>query len=188
MPREQADSRITVTESEDVTTETLETVAQQPTQPQDEPEPEDESSTESQPAQDNLAAELKQAIQDPDLSQTGEQTIDPELAAALESYKRVAARKAAENQASHQRPVAPPQGVVIETNRLAEEVPEGFVAKESNLDDVSTDKVLLSQTARNQRVNDSGGFKKPISPDELAGELDEVAVRFEEEINKAAKS
>lgn len=189
LPREQADSRITVTESKDVTTDMRETVAQQPSPPQEEPEEEAEPSTESQSAQDNLAAELKQAIQDPDLSQTGEQTIDPELAAALESYKRVAARKAAEQQVSHHRPVAPPQGVVIETNRLAEEIPEGFVAKESNLDDDgSTDKVLVSKTARNLKANDSGGFRKPISPDELAGELDEVAVRFEEEINKAAKS
>ena len=188
MPREQVDNKITVTESEDVTTETRETVAQHPTQPQDESGPEEEPSTESQSAQDNLAVELKQAIQDPDLSPTGEQTIDPELAAALESYKRVAARKAAEHQASHHRSAAPLQGEVIETNRLAEEIPEGFVAKESNLDDVSTDKVLLSQTARNLKVNDSGGFRKPISPDELADELDEVAVRFEEEINKASKS
>jgi len=188
MPREQAESRITVTESKDITTETRETVAQQPIPPQEEPEPEEEPSTESQSAEDNLAAELKQAIQDPDLTQTSEQTIDPELAAALESYKRVAARKAAEQQTSHHRPVAPPQGVVIETNRLAEEIPEGFVAKESNLDDVSTDKVLVSQTARKLNANDSGGFRKPISPDELAGELDEVAVRFEEEIDKAAKS
>ena len=189
VPREQAESRITVTESKDVTTDVRETVAQQPSPPQEEPEEEAEPSTESQSAQDNLAAELKQAIQDPDLSQTGEQTIDPELAAALESYKRVAARKAAEQQVSHHRPVAPPQGVVIETNRLAEEIPEGFVAKESNLDDDgSTDKVLVSKTARNLKTNDSGDFRKPISPDELAGELDEVAVRFEEEIDKAAKS
>jgi hypothetical protein len=79
--------------------------------------------------------------------------------------------------------------VVVETNHLAEEIPEGFVAKESNLDDDgSTDKVIMSQTARNFKADDSGSFKKPISPDELASELEEVAVRFEEEIDKAAKS
>jgi len=188
MPREQVENRITVTESKDITTETRETVAQQPTQPQEEPEVEEEPLIESQSAGNNLAAELKQAIQDPDLSQTGEQTIDPELAAALESYKRIAARKASEQQTAQYRPPVPRQDEVVETTRLAEEIPEGFVAKESNLDDISTDKVLLSQAARNLKANDSGGFRKPISPDELAGELDEVAVRFEEEINRAAKS
>jgi cell division initiation protein len=189
VPLQDTDNRITVTESKDVTTETRETVAQQPTPPEEEPEPEEEPSTESQPVEDNLAAELKQAIQDPDLTQTGEQTIDPELAAALESYKRVAARKAAEQQAAQHRPSAPRQDEVVETNRLAEEIPEGFVAKETDVeDDRSTDKVLLAQTEGNPKANDSGGFKKPISPDELASELEEVAVRFEEEIDKAAKN
>ena len=187
LPQQETDNRITVTESEDVTTEKRETVAQEPVEP--EAEPEEEPLTESQTAQDELAADLKQAIQDPDLTQTGEQTIDPELAAALESYKQVAARKAAEQQASQQQPVVPPQGAVVETSLLAEEIPEGFVAKESNLnDDGSTDKVLTSQPAGNLKADDSGGFKKPISPDELASELEEVAVRFEEEIDKAAKS
>ena len=194
--REAPENRIMVTESKDVTTDTRETVALQPapafqepesvTEP--EPEPEDEPSIESQASPENLAAEIKQAIPEPDLSPTAVPPIDPELAAALESYKRIAARKAAEHQAAQQRTPAPRQDEVIETNRLAEEIPEGFVAKESNLDEVSTDKVMLSQTARNLRPNESGGFKKPISPEELAGELDEVAVRFEEEINKAAKS
>ena len=197
--REVPENRITVTESKDVTTETRESVALQPAPAFQEPEPgsetepepesEEEPSIESQAVPDNLAAELKQAIQAPDLSPSAAPPIDPELAAALESYKRIAARKAAEHQAAQQRPPLPRQDEVIETNRLAEEIPEGFVAKETDVEDNrSTDKVMLSQTSRNLKLGESGGFKKPISPEELAGELDEVAVRFEEEINKASKS
>jgi cell division initiation protein len=203
-PREVPENRIMVTESKDVTTETRETVALQPapafqeteaeseSEPESEPEPEtvEEPSVESQASPDNLAAELKQAIQAPDLSPSAPPPIDPELAAALESYKRIAARKAAEHQAAtQQRPALPRQDEVIETNRLAEEIPEGFVAKETDIEDNgSTDKVLLSQTSRKLKPGETGGFKRPISPEELAGELDEVAVRFEEEINKATKS
>lgn len=183
LPRQDTDNRITVTQSEDVTTEKRETVAQEPAPLQEEPPVED------QPSQDNLAAELKQAVQAPDLTPATVHAIDPELAAALESYKRIAARKAAEQQAALQRPTAPRQDEVVETTRRAEEIPEGFVAKETDLEDQpSTDKVVLSQNARNLKADDSGGFRRPISPEELAGELDEVAARLEEEINKAAKS
>jgi cell division initiation protein len=143
---------------------------------------------------DRLAAQLKDVIQDEAPAQPPA-SIDPELAAALESYKRAAARKAVDETAKPSPVIAPALGTVVETNLTAEDIPAGFVAKNGEVETGrATDKVQVS-ARRAQAVepntlhgfNDSDGVKAPLSPDKLAQELDEVAARFEEEMNRASK-
>jgi cell division initiation protein len=196
------EENLRITDSTDVTTEQRETVAQQTEEtPEEEQHDEVAVSEESDNGMsgrvdDHLAAQLKDVIQDENAEQTAGEVIDPELAAALESYKRVAARKAVEAAESPSTSTAPALGTVVETNTLAEEIPAGFVAKMGELEgERATDKVSLAslRAKSSGETNALSGFgmsdssKVPLSPDKLARELDEVAARFEEEMNKASK-
>lgn len=200
-PRVEREEKLRVTESTDITSEERETVAQVGEATSLETEGDSAESTEdadngmSGRVDDHLAAKLKDVIQDDSVGQSAGEAIDPELAAALESYKRAAARKAFEAQAPRM-PAAPPLGVVVETNALAEDIPQGFIAKTNgSAKNQSTDKVHVAQcrSAAPVEPNPGRGFgasesgKVPLTPDKLADELDEVAARFEEEMNKAAK-
>lgn len=201
------DDKIAVTESTDIKTGKRETVAQQPPEPAEEEAEEEEEEaaedvTDSETADEaaaGLAADLQDAIQDEPADQPTEQAIDPELAAALESYKKMTAQKAAEEKHRPQPeiPPPPPQGVIVETTARAEDVPHGFIAKESGQEeDHSTDKVRMGQgdSSASMEPNSLDGFKSPenakapLPPEKLAEELDEVAARFAEEMDKAAKS
>ncbi len=136
---------------------------------------------------DHLAAKLKDVIQDQGQDQTSGDSIDPELAAALESYKRAAARKVFDKSATNMNGTSG-ANEVVETNSLADEIPPGFIAKNGDVNHKhATDKfAALHRQAKGFGMSDSS--KTPLSPDKLAKELDEVAARFEEEINKASKS
>jgi len=199
------DDKIAVTESTDIKTGKRETVAQQPPGPSDDEAEEEEGTedvTEGETAEEaaaGLAADLQDAIQDEPADHPAEQAIDPELAAALESYKKMTAQKAAEEKPRPpaEAPPPPPQGVIVETTSRAEDVPDGFIAKESGLEEEdSTDKVRMGRgdDSASMEPNSLSGFKSPenakapLPPEKLAEELDEVAARFAEEMDKAAKS
>jgi cell division initiation protein len=176
-----------ITQSRDVTTETRETVASQPS---DEPV-QTESADASIPESDDtdVAEELKDAIRSD--SPESDKPIDPELAAALENYKKTAADEGTDSNTSPS-PSPPPQGVVVETTARAEDVPEGFFAKEEDLhEDTATDKVRTAQADSATEHNsidpdaEEGASPNPLAPDNLAEELDEVAAKFEEEMDKA---
>ena len=203
VPVERED-KVSITESTDVTTEKREMVAQETPEIVPQPEagtvatPEDVDNGTSGRVDEHLAAKLKDAIQDDSVGLSAGEAIDPELAAALESYKRAAARKAfgGAAPATPPPPQAPPLGTVVETNLVAEDIPAGFVAKNGEVEgERPTDKVLVAKgkSASPIEPNSLGGFrpsdssKLPLSPDKLADELDEVAARFEEEMNRAAK-
>ncbi|MFZ5980631.1 MAG: DivIVA domain-containing protein [Candidatus Zixiibacteriota bacterium] len=142
--------------------------------------------TEEQPAQH----QVEQAPEDP-------KNIDPELAAALESYQ-----KKVESEARGKAPAPAPQispDNVTVTNDRAEDIPRGFVAQEPQLDDniASTDKMNLAPEAQespteHNTINidngNSDNHMEPEEPNELARELDEVVAKFEEEMDKAEKS
>ncbi|MEW5796873.1 MAG: DivIVA domain-containing protein [Candidatus Zixiibacteriota bacterium] len=203
--RPEHDEQVKVTDSTDIATEKKEAVAPQTTDivaaapAAAVPVAEETDNGTSGRVDEHLAAKLKDAIQDDSISQSVGETIDPELAVALETYKRVAARKAME-QAVPVTPPAPPTpalGTVVETNLVAEDIPAGFIAKDGDIEDErSTDKVVVAKgkAAAVTEPNPRGGFgpsdstKLPLSPDRLADELDEVAARFEEEMNRAAKN
>jgi len=202
---DETDDKIAVTESTDIKTGKRETVAQQPPGPSDDEAEEEEGAedvTDGETAEEaaaGLAADLHDAIQGEPADQPTEQAIDPELAAALESYKKMTAQKAAEEkpQPQAEAPPPPPQGMIVETTSRAEDVPDGFIAKESGLEEErSTDKVRMGQgdASASMEPNSLGGFKSPedakapLAPEKLAEELDEVAARFAEEMDKADKS
>ena len=176
------EEELAITHSADVETEQDESI-EQPT----EDVYEETDNGDSGRVDDQLAAKLRDVIQDQSTDHTDGDSIDPELAAALESYKRAAARKVF-NPTQPTGSGTPNIDAVIETNSLAEEIPPGFIAKNGDVNHRNaTDKfAVLHRQAKGFGMSDSS--KTPLSPDKLARELDEVAARFEEEINKATKS
>lgn len=171
---------------------------------------------------DEMAERLKQAIRDQEAGETPK-NIDPELAAALESYQKGV---------GHQQPGAdasggpvPPPDEIVETTRRAEDIPPEFVAIKNGLpvsresdenaddtDDVDSDdngdtgdneesekitnRVSVAPEAQDQPTehntisidNGEEHGDNAVSPDNLAEELDKVVAKFEEEMDKAAKS
>jgi cell division initiation protein len=187
------DDKIAVTESTDIKTGKRETVAQQPPEPPEDEAEEEEAAADTadsetaEEAAEDLAADLKDAIHEESTDQPAEQAIDPELAAALESYKKMTAQKAAAEKPRPETPPPPPQGVIVETTSRAEDIPDGFIARESDLEgERSTDKVRMGQGdgPMSMEPNSLGGFrspgdpKAPLPPEKLAEELDEVAAKF----------
>jgi cell division initiation protein len=146
-----SDSNIQVTESADITRDTMETVASTPTS-------EDAVQPEESPKE-----------------------IDPELAQALKQYQKPTTISEEPDHHEHVESTlddAPKPGEFVETDKSANDVPDGFVAgnkQEENNGD--TDKVNLSQKNKTE---------KP--PANLADELDSVVATFEKEMDKADKS
>lgn len=118
--------------------------------------------------------------------------IDPELAAALENYQ-----KAARHQ-SDPAPVAPPPppaGGLTKTDARAEDVPQGFVPanEEQLMEQAATDTGPVNRganrpSAESVEPNPMPAERQPVGPDSIAKELDDVVARFEEEMDKAARS
>lgn len=154
-----SNSNIQVTESEDLTRDTMETVAASPVS-------EDEAQTEYE-------EEVDQAIE-------SQKQIDPELAQALEQYQKpttvVNNSEDIEQKDEHQ-DTAPKPGEFVETDKSAEDVPDGFIAgneQENNISD--TDRVNVLEEKNSEQP-----------PSNIADELDDVVATFEEEMNKADK-
>ncbi len=214
VPEGHKPDELNITESTDVTSEQMETVANQPpSQPeeQEEQEPATEMSYDDDDDEpvDSDAEDLMQAIRDSE-SQSAEASqpesepepepepapIDPELAAALENYKKTAAEDQVEQSdpapaATGEIPVpsAPP---VIETTARAEDIPPGFIAKEADLpEEQVTDRVKVPDSAEPNAIamdDQPPSDKAPLEPDKLADELDQVAAKFEEEISRAEQN
>jgi len=153
---------------------------------------------ETPPAQPEKQPSEQMTEQAPGQPPVEPKNIDPELAAALESYQ-----KKVEDESQDNAPAPPveqpsPNNVTITTAR-AEDVPPEFIAqKTENDENISTaDKANLapeaqeSPTEHNTINIDNGSTEKPKQsgePNELAKELDEVVAKFEEEMDKAEKS
>lgn len=186
--------KLDITESKDVTTEHRETLASKPLkaeEPAEDEEIEQQASLKAEEEEETeIAEDLKEAIRsDEPEGEQSEGVIDPELAAALENYKKAAARTTIQQQPAAAKP-APRPDEVIETNKRAEDIPDGFIAREPGLPlDPTTDKMkVASKPARvSIEPNAINPDKQPLSPDNIASELDEVAARFEEEMSKAEK-
>lgn len=121
-----------------------------------------------------------------------EAPVDPELAAALAGF-------------DHPKPTTekvtpdtmigagstPKQGEVIETTKRAEDIPEGFIVgnsvEESNVENDDTGKLNLAPDAQEESCehNAISVDEKPIDPENIVEELDNVVAKFEEEMEKA---
>ncbi|MBD3402717.1 hypothetical protein GF420_07465, partial [candidate division GN15 bacterium] len=159
----------------------------QPDQPPQETQPFDETPPGLQPdpappaekSEEERLEELKAAAESPD------SPIDPELAAALESYQHAKAQQAAADADQTVTTEAPRQGEVTETTKRAEDVPNGFVAVQESAT-TDTDKVQTGNAPKAQQPKSSDP-NAPIDPDDLARELDSVVEKFNEEMDKAEK-
>lgn len=199
---------IEVTESEDMTRQKLETLADQPGEELDEPGETDET------CEDEEAKGVEDAQSQPEEPEPAPKSIDPELAAALEQYKMLAARKAAQLDPEDFGP-APPPGTIIETDSSAEDIPPGFIAKIADAELKRSRPVVSSQTSEyaseSEEDQDPGlapdaqdrptehnaiDMDRPtreskaraiVSPDELAAALDSAVERLEKEFAKAEK-
>jgi len=196
-------NHIEVTESEDVTRQSLETLSTAPSQGSDETE-------------DGAAVEDAVPVDDAQDVAAKEKPVDPELVAALEQYKQSHAERAEALDPEDFGP-APPQGTMVETDKRAEDVPPGFLtqdadaalkakakaSQEGDAEDESDesdqpDDAGLAPDAQDRptehnaidmdRPTEEDKAKAAVSPDELAKALDSVVTKFEEEMDKAEKS
>ncbi len=120
--------------------------------------------------------------------------VDPELAAALETYRKLAEARA-KAKPTQPRPApkpAPAQGPVQFTNKKAKDIPEGYVAPGTDSINQTTDKMKVSGTEHNNLNLDAPISEEPapepVPAENLAEVLDNVVSKFEEEMDKAAKS
>ena len=186
------EDRIEVESSNEVDARTRETVATQPSEDSGIKTEEANASEHelSDSAKTSLAAAIRDAVKDepqaepeaaaePDPYNTP--GIDPELAAALENYKT--AKQGEDAPAPQAEPQSPPP--VVETTARAEDIPDGFVA--TNADTAGgADESMEHNTIDPDASEDSP--KKDAGPENIANELDQVVAKFEEEMDKAAKS
>ncbi len=191
LERKSKEELLEVTESSEVNAKTRETIATQPSQPE-------AIETEEANAPGEIKAvtvEEQGATAQPVAEKETASPIDPELATALASYKRSMETGQDEMppEVSEEQSY-PKQGEVVETTARAEDIPQGFVAMTDDVDTNATDKEVQAPTTMNQPVeqasagvDDPPTEEKPVSPEELAKSLDEVAAKFEEEMDKAAK-
>lgn len=106
--------------------------------------------------------------------------VDPELAAALENYSQPEPPTSITepNQISTEPPVA---GDFVETTTRAEDVPSEFIVN----DEQASDPVeSSSKEAKSKKAGDQDASGKI----NMADELDNIAAKFAEEMDKAAKS
>lgn len=194
-----ASEAIKITQSTDLTTEQRETVASRPSETPNqtvEEAPAMMADQESVTVGSDIAKDIKDAIHADKPQPETEQPIDPELAAALESYKKTTTEQVeTENPPTPPAGTSPPQSVVVETTARAEDIPNGFIAKEENLGNVrAIDKVPVAEADTSAEPNSlnpdesTEANPNPLNPDSLDSELDEVATKFEEEMDKAKKS
>jgi len=114
--------------------------------------------------------------------------VDPELAAALERYNKptesTALPEATPSESSEESPMPPPppKDGFVETSARAEDIPNGFVAGPPGASVHSdTDRVNLNRPSR----PDSGQPSDEFKPEDLADELDNIADKFAQEMDKA---
>lgn len=107
--------------------------------------------------------------------QTPASPIDPELAAALENYQHAKAQQHADAAARKAAADVPRQGEVTETDTRAEDIPRGFVPVQEAPESAGDEPAQRDPNA-------------PMDPNDLARELDSVVEKFNEEMDRAAKS
>jgi len=191
------DESLEIIDSSEVKDKARETIATQPSQPE---------AVRTEEAQ--VPAEVAEPVEPPpetqDITPHGEAAkevppgIDPELASALEKYQKSAQAEPPDTPLAAETKTPPPKpGEVVETTARAEDIPEGFIDKVdiAGADTSDTDRVAMAPEAQDQPTehnaidaSDSPPQRESASPENLAKSLDEVAAKFEEEMDKAAKN
>ena len=199
---------IEVTESSDVTRQQLETLASTPS--------EEVIKTEEANAPEEPVMEAQEEQAEAE-AEPEDKPVDPELVAALKQYQTTGEESPPELNPEDFGP-APPQGTIVETDKSAEDIPSGFIAKVSeaelkaaregspveNGDDTNggnaeeLDPDGLSPDAQDRptehnvidmdRPTKEDKAKTQVSSGELAEALDSVVNKFEEEMDKAEKA
>jgi len=186
---------IEVTDSMEVDQKKMETIA---TPPQEEAITTEEANA----VETIIPVDAEQTTPSEEPSQETEKNIDPELAAALEKYQAQTAEKAIDEKKAPLKQDAPPKpGEFVETTQRAEDIPPGFIGKESDIVQnpkaVGTDKLKISTEAPEKHIEHNNididqspekAKENKITPDNIAEALDSVAAKFEEEMDKAEKS
>ena len=186
--RQKSPDDIEVTESTEVKRRRRETVATQPSKPTpikaeeaNAPEPAIEEGL-SEASKEDLSEALKGVMSDEEDGGESSGPIDPELAAALDNYKKTAE---AQSESEPAPPPAQPQDEMQETTARAEDIPNGFITNEAERV-TDTDKVQVDRSEAPQATENEGKEKSEApDPDSLAKNLDDVVAKFEEEMNKA---
>lgn len=196
-------SGLEVTESTEVTPKKLETIATKPDKTEPIKTEEVNAAEEIVPATTPPKAEpsptATEDIPGDQTPHTG-QPVDPELAAALEKYQRK------EEPPAEQQPTTTPTTdhspapcEIVETSAHAEDIPNGFVAPETDpAASDGTDKVAVDVDSQPDATEhnaidvgappDSVKEESKVAPENLAEELDRVVAKFEEEMDKAEKN
>jgi cell division initiation protein len=185
--RQVADDSIEITQTSEFAGNRRETVATQPSQAQ--PIHLEEANEAKQiipvtaDSEKSDMAALKSAIQD---EPKPEAPVDPELAAALENYQRLAESKAKVDPSSTG-PILRPSPKFVTSNGNA--LPADLLSPQIRSDEVSesTDRVKTAPSLEPNRLNPDPQPKQG-NGDDLANVLDNVVHKFEEEMDKAAKS
>ncbi|MCP4685119.1 MAG: DivIVA domain-containing protein [bacterium] len=194
---DRSEDEIEVTESSEVKSKQRETVATQPSEQgpikaEEANAPESSLEDLSEASKEDLSEALKDVLGDDDQAEDSA-PIDPELAAALENYKKSAEEKAQAEASAPAEPEIPPPGVMQETTALAEDIPVGFVSGAGEQINTDTDKVkVTAPVAEVSEEPNSVNLDTPLDeepkaaePGALAKNLDEVVAKFEEEMDRA---
>jgi len=193
-----ATNSLEVTDSSEVSRHKLETIGTRV----EHDEADDERSVEEDDAPNRIvAAESGETPEQPE----ADVPLDPELAAALESYQRANAETPELSQP--ETPPPPNPNVMQETTARAKDIPNGFIPAVDET--VKTTKAALDNDATGAIETNHGddestehneiNIDQPLgtervpagtdsSSDDIADELDAVAAKFEEEMDKAAKA
>jgi len=180
---------IQVSDSSEVTRESRESIANQKTEEEEAEETgaapdvtaagEDETTEHVHKEEEEVSTEelndsSKVAAKADDGALNG--TVDPELAAALDNYH------ATQQQPSQDSPL--PSENVTETTARAEDVPPEFIAAAQTTEPGGPPRPLDDNNDTNREIPTA----KKDGPISIANELDNIAAKFEEEMDKAAKS
>jgi cell division septum initiation protein DivIVA len=184
-----------ITDSSEVSRNSMETIATQPGESQTEVL--EEGEVETDPPEEVIENQAPAEEGSGEPQKDDETAVDPELSAALKSYQSSlnerpdsAVQQNATEQNDAPQPAPPEQ--FVETTALASDVPEGFVSEnqEAITDEKATTK--LQTQGRSAVIQDLPAAEpndaEAVDPDDLADELDKVVAKFEEEMDKAAET
>jgi len=178
-----ATSELEVTESTDITVDKMETIANEMSQEESEQETDDEMAGAGKTVTEESLEPKMEEQEDPapEVPEKENSTVDPELESALQNYQHGIENDKEDNPPPEQPMFGPER--VVETTARADDIPEGFIA--SNQDGLknSNDTAKIGDQPKT-KMNETG----PLKPEELAEELDNVAAKFDEVVEKAVKS
>lgn len=165
-----------------------------------------------------LLSKALQGVLKDDNSEGTASPVDPDLARALEDYKKLGVTTPDETKSEVEvgDVAAPkPTSEMVETNALAEDIPAGFIARTEEVNhenfgnSTDRDKELANHTPMSDKSDtgkpgtdkpgadkpgaDQSGTgdaekKSPLEPNTLSTNLDEVAEKFDQEMDKAEHS